>query len=305
MDLVLYYRERRNLSCQPYVDRRADADCRKADIRAEATEADRRQAHGSDGTTIVKLLQTDPLPLVSVQINGGPAVTFFIDTGGSTVALDADFAKELGVPQLGTVKGTFAGGQTAEVGLGRIFHQTWAVDRPGLAGRNPPVGSTRSRRGMPNRRHHWHDALLPLPRDDGLSKWSTGTSAEKRAKAAAVYASFERQRRGSVLDCWRPPHGRLGAGGSACHVLNVEQPWEAYLVRYIDDFVVCSQYSEDALRLEDAPRNWLEVRPPLEPTKTKLVEFGRFAQRHVGKHGRKRPETIYFLGCHLKVTACR
>jgi hypothetical protein len=129
MDLVLYYRERRNLSCQPYVDRRADADCRKADIRAEATEADRRQAHGSDGTTIVKLLQTDPLPLVSVQINGGPAVTFFIDTGGSTVALDADFAKELGVPQLGTVKGTFAGGQTAEVGLGRIFHQTlqWTV----------------------------------------------------------------------------------------------------------------------------------------------------------------------------------
>jgi len=27
----------------------------------------------------------------------------------------------------------------------------------------------------------------------------------------------------------------------------------------------------------------------LEPTKTKLVEFGRFAQRHAGKRGRKRP----------------
>jgi Aspartyl protease/Tetratricopeptide repeat len=76
--------------------------------------------NGSGGTTIVKFLQTDPLPLVSVQINGGPDVTFFIDTGGSVVTLDADFAKELGVPQLGTVKGTFAGGQTAEVGLGRI-----------------------------------------------------------------------------------------------------------------------------------------------------------------------------------------
>ena len=34
----------------------------------------------------------------------------------------------------------------------------------------------------------------------------------------------------------------------------------------------------------------------LEPTKTKLVEFGRFAQRHASKRGRKRPETIYFLG---------
>jgi hypothetical protein len=76
--------------------------------------------YGSGGNTIVKFLQTDPLPLVSVQINGGPDVTFFIDTGGSVVTLDADFAKELGVPQLGAVKGTFAGGQTAEVGLGRI-----------------------------------------------------------------------------------------------------------------------------------------------------------------------------------------
>ena len=33
-----------------------------------------------------------------------------------------------------------------------------------------------------------------------------------------------------------------------------------------------------------------------EPAKTKLVEFGRFAQRHAAKRGRKRPETIYFLG---------
>src|SRR5580704_2511929 len=40
----------------------------------------------------------------------------------------------------------------------------------------------------------------------------------------------------------------------------------------------------------------------LEPTKTKLVEFGRFAQRHAGKHGRKRPETIYFLGLTLYCT---
>jgi Aspartyl protease/Tetratricopeptide repeat len=91
---------------------------------------------GSGGKTIVKFLQTDPLPLVSVQINGGPDVTFFIDTGGSVVTLDADFAKELGVPQLGTVGGTFAGGQTAEVGLGRIDSiklGQWTVN-------NVPVG---------------------------------------------------------------------------------------------------------------------------------------------------------------------
>ena len=37
----------------------------------------------------------------------------------------------------------------------------------------------------------------------------------------------------------------------------------------------------------------------LEPSKTKLVEFGRFAQRHASNRGRKRPETIYFLGFTL------
>ncbi|MER9490072.1 hypothetical protein NKI50_29675 [Mesorhizobium sp. M0563] len=43
----------------------------------------------------------------------------------------------------------------------------------------------------------------------------------------------------------------------------------------------------------------------LEPTKTKLVEFGRFAQRHAGKRGRNRPETIYFLGLTLYCTRNR
>jgi RNA-directed DNA polymerase len=43
----------------------------------------------------------------------------------------------------------------------------------------------------------------------------------------------------------------------------------------------------------------------LEPTKTKLVEFGRFAERHAGKRGRRRPETIYFLGLTLYCTRNR
>jgi group II intron reverse transcriptase/maturase len=78
---------------------------------------------------------------------------------------------------------------------------------------------------------------------------------------------------------------------------------EAYLVRYIDDFVVCFQYREDALRLQEALRKRLgKFGLTLEPTKTKLVEFGRFAQQHAGKHGRKRPETIYFLGFTLYCT---
>jgi RNA-directed DNA polymerase len=37
----------------------------------------------------------------------------------------------------------------------------------------------------------------------------------------------------------------------------------------------------------------------LEPNKTKLVEFGRFAHKHASKRGRNRPETIYFPGFTL------
>jgi group II intron reverse transcriptase/maturase len=78
---------------------------------------------------------------------------------------------------------------------------------------------------------------------------------------------------------------------------------EAYLVRYIDDFVVCCQYRSDALRLQEVLRHRLgRFGLTLEPTKTKLVEFGRFAQRHASKHGRNRPETIYFLGFTLYCT---
>src|SRR6202049_3000367 len=78
---------------------------------------------------------------------------------------------------------------------------------------------------------------------------------------------------------------------------------EAYLVRYIDDFVMCFQYRADALRVQDALRKRLgKFSLTLEPTKTKLVEFGRFAQRDAAKRGRKRPETIYFLGFTLYCT---
>jgi RNA-directed DNA polymerase len=81
---------------------------------------------------------------------------------------------------------------------------------------------------------------------------------------------------------------------------------EAYLVRYIDDFVLCFQYRADALRVQNALRKRLEkFGLELEPTKTKLVEFGRFAQRHAHKRGRKRPETIYFLGFTLYCTQNR
>jgi Aspartyl protease/Tetratricopeptide repeat len=88
------------------------------------------EIQGNGTSTRLKFVRTDPLPVVNVRVNGGDEVTFFIDTGGSEVALDTEFAKELGVPQFSAVQGTFSGGQHAEVQLGRIESLTvgdWTV----------------------------------------------------------------------------------------------------------------------------------------------------------------------------------
>jgi Aspartyl protease/Tetratricopeptide repeat len=88
------------------------------------------EVQGEGQETRVTFLKMDPLPLVSVRVNGGDEVTFFIDTGGSEVALDTDFARELGVPDFGAVQGTFSGGQKAEVHQGRLESLTlgaWTV----------------------------------------------------------------------------------------------------------------------------------------------------------------------------------
>jgi tetratricopeptide (TPR) repeat protein len=74
------------------------------------------EVHGDGQSTRLKFLRTDPLPLVSVRVNGGGEVTFFIDTGGSEVTLDTDFGRELGVPQFASVQGTFSGGHTLRFG---------------------------------------------------------------------------------------------------------------------------------------------------------------------------------------------
>src|ERR1019366_1225616 len=88
------------------------------------------EVHGDGQTTRLKFLKTDPLPLVSVRVNGGDEVTFFIVTGDSEVALDAEFAKELGLPQFGEVQCTFSGGEHADVQQSRIESLTvgdWTI----------------------------------------------------------------------------------------------------------------------------------------------------------------------------------
>jgi len=71
---------------------------------------------------------------------------------------------------------------------------------------------------------------------------------------------------------------------------------EGYLIRYMDDFIVCFQYKRDAERFAEALEKRLaKFSLTLEPSKTRLIEFGRFAERNAKAKGKK-PDTLYFLG---------
>ena len=70
----------------------------------------------------------------------------------------------------------------------------------------------------------------------------------------------------------------------------------ARLIRFADDFVVCFQNGKDAERFREElsvrlGRFGLEV----EPTKTKVIEFGRHAASKAAARGEK-PATFDFLG---------
>src|SRR5665648_783803 len=57
---------------------------------------------------------------------------------------------------------------------------------------------------------------------------------------------------------------------------------EAYLIRYIDDFVVCFQYRSDANRFQEVLKERLKkFSLTLEPNKTRLVEFGPVSYTHL------------------------
>lgn len=71
---------------------------------------------------------------------------------------------------------------------------------------------------------------------------------------------------------------------------------EAYLIRYLDDFIVCFRYRSDALRFQGVLTKRLDkFALALEPRKTRLIEFGRYAQQNA-KKWKQKVETINFLG---------
>jgi Aspartyl protease len=88
------------------------------------------EVHGDGEITRLKFVKSDVLPVVTVRVNDSEEVTFFIDTGNSEVALDTDFAREVGAQLFGAVQGTFSGGEHTEVQNGRTDSITvgdWTV----------------------------------------------------------------------------------------------------------------------------------------------------------------------------------
>ena len=71
---------------------------------------------------------------------------------------------------------------------------------------------------------------------------------------------------------------------------------EASLVRYADDYVACFQFESEARRFRTAMEKQLgRFGLQLEPTKTQVMRFGRFAKRDALRRG-ERPVVFEFLG---------
>jgi group II intron reverse transcriptase/maturase len=71
---------------------------------------------------------------------------------------------------------------------------------------------------------------------------------------------------------------------------------QAYYYRFADDFLACFQYREDAERfLREMKARLEQFHLEIEPSKTKLISFGRFAEQEAKRRGKK-PETFEFLG---------
>jgi len=116
--------------------------------------------------------------------------------------------------------------------------------------------------------------------EDGLVHWGeegTPQGGSLSPLLSNVYLHY-------VLDLWFERRFRKQCRG------------EAYYFRFADDFLACFQYREDAERfLAEMETRLAEFHLEVEPTKTKLLKFGRFA-RGDAERGGKKPETFTFLG---------
>lgn len=72
---------------------------------------------------------------------------------------------------------------------------------------------------------------------------------------------------------------------------------DVVVVRFADDFVVGFQHRHEAEQFLNALRErYAKFGLELHPGKTRLIEFGRFAEQNRGRRGEGKPESFNFLG---------
>jgi RNA-directed DNA polymerase len=117
--------------------------------------------------------------------------------------------------------------------------------------------------------------------EDGIvtvSEKGTGQGAVISPLLANIYLHY-------ALDLWAVRWRQCEATG------------DMIIVRYADDFIVGFQHESDARRCLDAMRERLQkFALTLNPEKTRLIEFGRFAAERRRRKGLGKPETFNFLG---------
>jgi RNA-directed DNA polymerase len=119
-----------------------------------------------------------------------------------------------------------------------------------------------------------------MVRDDGGHAAGGGglTAPERSRRVSNVYLHY-------VLDLWvNQWRGRHAAG-------------DVIVVRYADDFVMGFQHRHEAERfLADLKARVQQFGLGLHPVKTRLIEFGRFADQNRRRREGCKPETFDFLG---------
>ena len=111
-----------------------------------------------------------------------------------------------------------------------------------------------------------------------VSEKGTGQGSVISPLLANVYLHY-------VFDLWAERWRRREATG------------DMILMRYADDIVVGFEHEADARRFwDDMRKRFEEFSLSLNPDKTRLIEFGRFAAERRAHRGLGKPETFNFLG---------
>ena len=125
--------------------------------------------------------------------------------------------------------------------------------------------------------------------EDGIvavSEKGTGQGAVISPLLANIYLHY-------ALDLWAMRWRRREATG------------DMIIVRYADDFIIGFQHESDARRFLDEMRERLgRFALSLQPEKTRLIEFGRYAAERRARRGLGKPEQLPGLHLHLRQDPC-